>query len=52
MRRMSGMDAAFLYGETPSWHMHVSAVLYADPSGLPKATRPVLRELARAVGRG
>ncbi len=32
MRRVSGIDAAFLYGETPSWHMHVSAVLLLDPS--------------------
>lgn len=32
MRRASGVDAAFLYGETPAWHMHVSAVLLLDPS--------------------
>lgn len=30
--RVSGIDAAFLYGETPSWHMHVSAVVVVDPS--------------------
>jgi diacylglycerol O-acyltransferase / wax synthase len=34
---VSGIDAAFLYGETPSWHMHVSAVLLIDPAG---GTRP------------
>jgi WS/DGAT/MGAT family acyltransferase len=32
MRRLSGIDTAFLYGETPSWHMHVSAVLVLDPT--------------------
>ena len=35
MRRMSGIDAAFLYGETPAWHMHVSAVLIADAASVP-----------------
>jgi len=35
--RVSGIDAAFLYGETPSWHMHVSAVVVVDPT---TATRP------------
>ena len=35
MQRVSGPDAAFLYGETRSWHMHVSSVLMADPSTAP-----------------
>ena len=35
MQRVSGPDAAFLYGETRSWHMHVSSILMADPSTAP-----------------
>jgi WS/DGAT/MGAT family acyltransferase len=31
VKRLSGTDTGFLYGETPSWHMHVSAVLILDP---------------------
>jgi len=30
MRRLSGMDAAFLYGETPSVHMHTLKVAIVD----------------------
>ncbi|MBX7160930.1 MAG: wax ester/triacylglycerol synthase family O-acyltransferase [Acidimicrobiia bacterium] len=33
MRRVSGLDAAFLYGETDAWHMHVSALLVTEPRG-------------------
>lgn len=32
MQRMSGMDAAFLYFETPTMHMHVVGVLVLDGS--------------------
>ena len=31
MQRMAGMDAAFLYMETPAMHMHVVGVLVLDP---------------------
>ncbi|HUY23338.1 MAG TPA: wax ester/triacylglycerol synthase family O-acyltransferase [Acidimicrobiales bacterium] len=35
MQQMTGMDAAFLYFETPTMHMHVVGVLVLDGSGLP-----------------
>jgi diacylglycerol O-acyltransferase / wax synthase len=44
MHPVSGIDAAFLYGETPSWHMHVSAVLIVDPAA---GTRPFTYERFR-----
>jgi diacylglycerol O-acyltransferase / wax synthase len=35
MQRLSGMDTAFLYMETPTSHMQVHAVLVLDPSTVP-----------------
>ena len=35
MRKMSGQDAAFLYGETPNWHMHVSGLMIVDAASAP-----------------
>lgn len=35
MERARGMDVMFLCGETPTWHMHVSAVVLLDPSTAP-----------------
>jgi diacylglycerol O-acyltransferase / wax synthase len=35
MERLSGLDASFLYLETPSLHMHVSMVGVFDPSTVP-----------------
>ncbi|MEZ5144051.1 MAG: wax ester/triacylglycerol synthase family O-acyltransferase [Acidimicrobiales bacterium] len=32
MQRLSGMDASFLYMETPTHHMHVCGVLILDPA--------------------
>ena len=35
MERLTGLDASFLYIETPGHHMHVSMVAVLDPSTMP-----------------
>ena len=35
MEQLTGLDASFLYMETPSLHMHVSMVAVLDPSTVP-----------------
>lgn len=35
MERLSGLDAAFLYLETPTHHMHVAMTMVLDPSTMP-----------------
>jgi WS/DGAT/MGAT family acyltransferase len=35
MKRLAGLDAMFLYAETPSMHMHVTGVVLLDPSTMP-----------------
>ena len=35
MERLSGLDASFLYFETPNQHMHVLAVIEFDPTSAP-----------------
>ena len=35
MERLSGLDASFLYLETPSLHMHVAMAIVFDPSTVP-----------------
>jgi len=39
VRTLNGMDTAFLYGETPTMHMHVVGVLILDPSTAPGGWR-------------
>src|SRR6187455_1923619 len=35
VERLSGMDASFLYFETPSMHMHIAMTAIFDPSTMP-----------------
>lgn len=35
MERLSGLDASFLYLETPQMHLHVGLCAILDPSGMP-----------------
>src|SRR5438067_13493944 len=35
MQRLTGLDATFLYLETPSIHMHVASTAIFDPSTVP-----------------
>src|SRR5213078_2282216 len=35
MRRLTGLDASFLYMETPTNHMHVASTAVFDPSTVP-----------------
>ncbi len=50
MQRLSGMDASFLYMETPTLHTHVVGTLILDPSTMPKPHNPfdALEELLDA----
>ena len=46
MERLSALDAAFIYGETPAWHMHAGAIMVFDPStASPPLTVERVREL-------
>jgi len=47
MERLAGIDAAFLYLETPSTHMHVVATVVVDPNARESACDT--REIGRVV---
>jgi WS/DGAT/MGAT family acyltransferase len=43
MRHVDGAGAGFLAGETPGWHMHVSALMILDPTDAPNCTFEAVR---------
>jgi diacylglycerol O-acyltransferase len=48
MRQLSGMDAGFLYGETPEWHMHAGALIVVEPPGPEWSAVEALKDVFRA----
>lgn len=45
MRRMSGVDAAFWYGENAAWHMHIGAVAIHETADAPDFSFELVRKL-------
>ena len=39
MERLTGLDAGFLYMETPTLHMHTLKIAVIDPAGVPGGYR-------------
>jgi WS/DGAT/MGAT family acyltransferase len=51
MQRLSGLDAAFLYVETPNAHMHVSLLAVLEPTGLPLESEEIEALAAQRIVR-